>query len=279
MTTATSSPTSSASGSEKQRPIALVTGASSGIGSGFATELGRAGYDVVLVARRRDLLDSMATELRSLQAMRADIIEADLATDAGVSAIERRVAQGDIDLLVNNAGFGTQGEFEALPIARELQEIDLNVRAVVRLCHAVLPSMYERRSGAIINVASTGAFQPVPYMATYAATKAFVLHFSEALHEEAAAHGVTVTCLCPGPVKTGFQENAGLESSRLPSVGWVTVEDVVASALSSMRRGRAIAIPGALNRATAESASLMPRFITRKIAGAMFRNAGATKDN
>ena len=173
-------------------------------------------------------------------------------------------------------GSARQGEFEELPIARELQEIDLNVRAVVRLCHAALPSMYERRSGGVINVASTGGFQPVPYMATYAATKAFVLHFSEALHEEAAPHGVTVTCLCPGPVKTGFQENAGLESSKLPSVGWVAVDDVVASALSSMRRGRAIAIPGALNRATAQSASFMPRFVTRKIAGAMFRNAGSS---
>jgi hypothetical protein len=277
MTTATS-PSASSSRSAEARPIALVTGASSGIGRGFAEQLGRAGYDVVLVARRRDLLDGVAAELVVAQAMQADVIEADLATDAGVSAIEQRLGRGDIDLLVNNAGFGTQGEFEELPIARELQEIDLNVRAVVRLCHAALPSMYERRSGAVINVASTGGFQPVPYMATYAATKAFVLHFSEALHEEAAPHGVTVTCLCPGPVKTGFQDNAGLESSKLPSVGWVTVDDVVASALSSMRRGRAIAIPGALNRATAQSASLVPRFVTRKIAGAMFRNAGTKRD-
>ncbi|MGH9693377.1 MAG: SDR family NAD(P)-dependent oxidoreductase, partial [Bryobacteraceae bacterium] len=226
-------------------------------------------------ARRRDLLDALAAELASAHGAQADVMEADLATDAGVSMIEARLAAGDIDLLINNAGFGTSGEFAELPLARELQEIDLNVRALVRLCHAALPSMYERRAGAIINVASTGGFQPVPYMATYAATKAFVLHFSEAVHEEAAAHGVTVTCLCPGPVKTAFQENAGLESSRLPSVGWVTVDDVVSAALSSMRRKRAIAIPGALNRATAQSAALMPRFVTRKIAGSMFRNAGA----
>jgi short-subunit dehydrogenase len=263
---------------QSKRPVALVTGASSGIGRGFAEHLARTGYDLALVARRRDLLESLAGELRDAHGGTADVLEADLATDAGVCAIERRLAEGDVGVLVNNAGFGTHGEFAELPIGRELQEIDINVRALVRLCHAALPSMYARGSGGIVNVASTGGFQPVPYMATYAATKAFVLHFSEALHEEAARHGVTVTCLCPGPVKTGFQESAGIESSKMPQVGWVTVDDVVASALSSLRRKRAIAIPGALNRATAESASFMPRFVTRKIAGAMFRNAGAKRD-
>ncbi len=261
-----------------QRPIALVTGASSGIGRGFAGQLARDGHDLVLVARGRDALDALAAELSAAQGARAEVLAADLATDGGVSAIEQRLASGDVELLVNNAGFGTSGDFAELPLDRELQEIDLNVRALVRLSHAALKPMYARGRGAIINVASTGGFQPVPYMATYAGTKAFVLHFSEALHEEAARHGVTVTCLCPGPVKTGFQDTADLDVSRLPSLGWTSVDEVVGQALSAVRRGRAIAIPGALNRATATSVGFMPRFLTRKIAGSMFRDAAATKD-
>ena len=255
------------------RAVAVVTGASSGIGRGFAEQLAAAGHDLVLVARREDALRELATSAAAHGAS-AEVLAVDLSTDAGVSAVEARIAAGPIDLLVNNAGFGTSGEFARLPLARELEEIDLNVRALVRLCHAALPSMYERGSGAVINVASTGGFQPVPYMATYAATKAFVLHFSEALHEEAMPHGVTVTCLCPGPVKTGFQDAAELDESKIPSMGWVSVDSVVSAALSSMRRRRAIAIPGALNRATVQSAAWMPRFVTRRIAGSMFRNAG-----
>ena len=260
------------------RPIALVTGASSGIGRGFAYQLARSGHDLVLVARRRDVLDALAAELTEAHGCRCEVIDADLATDAGDSRVEQRIGQGDIDLLVNNAGFGTVGEFAELPLARELEELDLNVRALVRLCHAALPAMYQRGQGAIINVASTGGFQPVPYMATYAGTKAFVLHFSESLHEEAARHGVTVTCLCPGPVKTGFQDAAELDVSRMPRVGWTTVDQVVAQALSAARRRRAIAIPGAINRATATSVRFVPRMATRKIAGAMFRSANAPAD-
>jgi hypothetical protein len=261
-----------------QRPIALVTGASSGIGRGFAERLARDGHDLVLVARRRGLLDALAGELTSAHGAVAEVIEADLATDAGVAAVERRLASGDIELLVNNAGFGTAGEFAELPLDRELQEIDLNVRALVRLCHAALRPMYVRGAGGIINVASTGGFQPVPFMATYAATKAFVLHFSEALHEEAGAHGVTVTALCPGPVRTGFQDAAGLDAGSMTAMAWSSVDDVVSQALSAVRRRRAIAIPGAMNRATATSVGLMPRFVTRRIAARMFRHAAATHD-
>ncbi len=259
------------------RPIALVTGASSGIGRGFASRLAHDGQDLVLVARRRDALDALAAELRAANGVGVEVLAADLATDAGVAAVEQRLASGDIELLVNNAGFGTSGEFAELPLERELRQIDLNVRALVRLSHAALTPMYARRRGAVINVASTGGFQPVPYMATYAGTKAFVLHFSEALHEEAARHGVTVTCLCPGPVKTGFQDAAALDVSRMPSLGWTSVDEVVGQALSAARRRRAIAIPGALNRATAASVGFIPRFLTRRIAGSMFRDAAARR--
>ncbi|HEX5478190.1 MAG TPA: SDR family oxidoreductase [Dehalococcoidia bacterium] len=255
------------------RPKALITGASSGIGRAFAERLARDGHDLVLVARREDVLREVAAGADAAGA-RTEIIAVDLATEDGVAAIERRLAAGDIDLLINNAGFGTNGEFAQLPLEREMQEIDLNVRALTRLCHAALRPMYARGAGAVINVASTGGFQPVPYMATYAATKAFVLHFSEALHEESLRHGVTVTCLCPGPVRTGFQDAADLDSSKMRGVPWTSVDEVVDSALGSVRRRRAIAIPGALNRATAQTAAWMPRFVTRKIAGTMFRRAG-----
>lgn len=256
------------------RPLALITGASAGIGEGFARRLAKDGYDFVLVARRRDRLDALAAELSSQHGATSEVIEADLATDEGVSAIEARLRRGDIALLVNNAGFGTFGEYAKLPLARELEELDLNVRALMRLSHAALGPMTERKSGAIINVASAAAFQPIPYNATYAATKAFVLHFSEALHEETRRFGVTVTCLCPGPVKTEFQQVSGLDQSTIPSFAWESVETVVNSALSAVRTHRAIAIPGTLNKMTSAGSRLAPRFVVRRIAGSMFRDRG-----
>jgi len=147
----------------------------------------------------------------------------------------------------------------------------VNVRALMRLTHAALGPMVERGRGGVINVASTGAFQPVPYMATYAATKAFVLYFSEALHEEVKGKGVTVTCLCPGPVKTEFQQVAGVNDRRVPSMAWTSVDAVVESALKAVSARRAITVPGALNRLTATAVKLMPRFVARRVAGSMFK--------
>ena len=158
------------------RPRALITGASGGIGETFARHLAKRGHDLVLVARRRDRLEKLAAELSEAHGVKAEVVEADLADDSAVATVEERLRRGDIDLLVNDAGFGTRGEFAGLPIERELEELDVNVRALMRLTHAALGPMVERGRGAVINVASTGAFQPVPHMATYAATKAFVLH-------------------------------------------------------------------------------------------------------
>lgn len=256
------------------RPRALITGASAGIGEGFARRLAIDGYDFVLVARRRDRLDALAAELSSQHGAASEVIEADLARDDGVSAIEERLRRGDIALLVNNAGFGTFGEYAKLPLARELEELDLNVRALMRLSHAALGPMTGSQSGAIINVASAAAFQPIPYNATYAATKAFVLHFSEAIHEETRRYGVVVTCLCPGPVKTEFQQVSGLDESAIPSFAWESVETVVNTALSAVRTRRAIAIPGTINKLTSASSRLAPRFLVRRIAGSMFRDRG-----
>lgn len=257
-------------------PRALITGASSGIGEAFARRLARGAHDLVLVARRKDRLDRLAVELSAERGVTAEVIAADLTADAGVSLVEERLRSGDVDLLVNNAGFGTIGEFTQLSLEREIEELDLNVRALMRLTHAAMKAMVPRGQGAIINVASTAAFQPIPYNATYSATKAFVLHFSEALHQEAKAQGVTVTCLCPGPVRTEFQQAAGIDERSLPSMVWMDADAVVESALSASRRGRAIVVPGALNTAAATGTRFLPRFLVRRLAAAVFRQRGST---
>jgi len=260
----------------KARGCALVTGASSGLGETFARQLARRGYDLVLVARRKDRLNQLAVELSETGGAKAEVIAADLAQPEGLALVEERLQKGDVEMLVNCAGFATLGEFAGLPLERELEELDVNVRALVRLTHAALTPMKQRRRGGIINVGSTGAFQPVPYMATYAATKAFVLHFSEAVHEEAKPYGVTVTCLCPGPVKTEFQQVARVDQRRL-RLGWTSPEKVVAAAIRGVSSGRAIVVPGALNQMGATSVKLVPRFLARKVAGAVFRDAGVPK--
>ncbi len=177
---------------------------------------------------------------------------------------------------MNNAGFGTRGNFAELPLDREVEQLDLNVKALVRLTHAALASMTQRKRGGIINLGSTGAFQPVPNMATYAATKAFVLSFSEAVHEEARRHGVSVTCLCPGPVRTEFQRVAGVESQDLPSLVWTSPDSVVRAALSALRAGRAVVVPGLMNKLGAFSVRIMPRFLVRRVAGSSFRRSPAS---
>lgn len=255
-----------------ERPHALVTGASSGIGEEFARQLVKRGYDVVIVARRQDRLDKIANELREAGAG-AEVIVADLSRPEGVAAVAGRLEKGDVSMLVNNAGFGTRGEFTQLPIERELQEIDLNVRALTQLSHVGLAQMKRRGAGSIINVASTGAYQPVPYMSTYAATKAYVLSFSEGLHEEAKVYGVTVTCLCPGGTRTEFQEVAGVNEDGLPRFAWMSAEAVVKNALKAAKAGSAIATPGLVNKLTANLPRVTPRFAVRKISGAMFKRA------
>ncbi len=260
--------------SESNRPRALVTGASAGLGEVFAEKLAKKGYDLIVTARRKDRLDALAESLESFGST-TTVIEADLATDAGVDLLVKPAAE--VDLLVNNAGFGSVGEFAELPVDRELDELNVNVRALMKLCHAALSAMTERRRGSIINVASTAAFQAIPYNATYSATKAFVLHFSEALHEEAKKHGVAVTCLCPGPVKTEFQEVAGVSEDAIPNFMWTTAESVVDAALGALDVRRAYVVPGPMNAMTAFGVSLAPRFVTRKIAAAFFRDRGQSQ--
>jgi uncharacterized protein len=253
-----------------KRPIALITGASAGIGLEFAKRLAERGYDVILSARRRDRLDELAARLRAEHGgIRVEVIVADLQDSdapAAIVAETARLGMG-VDLLVNNAGFGTHGHFETLPPDRERGEIAVNVAALVALTHAFLPAMLERGQGGVINVASTAAFQPVPYMAVYAATKAFVRSFSEALHEEVQARGVRVIALCPGPTATEFFD-ADVAAPRGPIR---TVRDVVTTGLRAYDAGTPVAIDGANNKILIGFANLIPRRWATKIAGRIMK--------
>jgi uncharacterized protein len=252
------------------RPVALITGASAGIGLEFALRLAGRGYDLILVARRRDRLDELAARVRSgHNGLRAEVVVADLSDAAAPAAIadEARRLGMNVDLLVNNAGFGTHGHFEALSAEREGGEIAVNVAALVALTHAFLPAMLERRSGGVINVASTAAFQPVPYMAVYAGTKAFVRSFSEGLHAEVFGRGVRVLALCPGPTATEFFDTA-IAAPRGPIR---TVGDVVTTGLRAYDAGVPVVIDGVNNQLVIAISNLLPRRWITKIAGRIMR--------
>jgi uncharacterized protein len=246
------------------RPIALITGASAGLGVDFARQLSAQGKRLVLVARRKDRLEALAAELGDARA-----VEADLSNSDAVDRLMTDLAAHDehVELLVNNAGFGLTGRFAELDGKRQRQMIDLNCGALVELAHAVLRGMIERKSGAILNVASTAAFQPGPGMAVYFATKAFVLSFSEALHEEVKKHGVGVSALCPGPTATEFGEVAGFGPSNLLDNIAADSPSVVRAGLKGLKKGRAIVIPGLLNKSIAQAHRFFPRSWARKAAG------------
>jgi len=262
----------------KSRPRALITGASSGIGAAFAERLARDEYDVVLVARDRDRLEALAAKLRQLHDVEAEVLPADLTRHSCLSLVENRVS-GDpgLDVLVNNAGFGTAGAFARLDADREEDEIRLNIVAVVRLTHAALPGMIARRRGAIVNVSSMAAFQPGPFNATYCATKAYVNSFTEALHEELRGTGVKVQALCPGFTRTEFQKRAGLDTSHLPEFVWSSPESVVDASLDGLGHD-VVLVPGYANRAVAAMATAIPRSVTRRLVGGMMRNRFEKKD-
>ncbi|HTR63247.1 MAG TPA: SDR family oxidoreductase [Candidatus Binataceae bacterium] len=254
-------------------PAALITGASSGLGEEFAIQLAREKHDLVLVARREDRLRDVADRARSLGAGKVTVIASDLGRADAAADLFRQVGAAGIavDYLVNNAGFGTRGRFDQVPLDREIEEINLNVSALVALSRLFLPAMVAAKTGTIINVASTAAFQPVPWMATYAATKAFVLSFSEALSTELQGTGVTVLALCPGPTRTEFQQVASVEHSGVPSFAYMDAPTVVRQAIESAKRGKAVRINGVINTIMAQSTRFVPRGLVRRISGAMFR--------
>ena len=250
----------------------LITGASSGIGEAFARKLAARGHDLLLVARSEAKLITLCSELGRANSIRAQFVAMDISTPEAPEQLfaETQKRELEIDLLINNAGFGSMGDFAKLDLSRELQMIDLNVRALVAVTHRFLQPMRERKSGAIINVASTASYQPVPFMGTYAATKAFVLSFSEALWEENRPFGVKVMALCPGVTETNFFEASRMK--RPPVRVSQTPEQVVEVALRGLARGKSAIISGWTNFIMIETERLVPRSLVLRAAGAVLRS-------
>jgi short-subunit dehydrogenase len=249
---------------------ALVTGASSGIGEELTRQLAAAGVPVVAVARRAERLEAIAGELEGVE-----VLVADLGGRDGQSIVADRIADPDrpLDLVVNNAGFGTSGPFQTLDVDRLSAEIALNVDALTRVTHAALSVMVPRSRGWVLNVSSFASFQPAPRLAVYAATKAYVTSLGESLHEEVKGAGVTVTTLCPGLVRTEFQavSNTSHYQSEFPDVLWLPLAEVVTSALEATAKGRAIAVPGALYKSASWAVGVTPRWLRRVASGRVQR--------
>jgi uncharacterized protein len=250
---------------------AVVTGASAGIGTATAHELAKRGYGLVLVARRKDRLDKLAEELTEEFGVRAEAIGCDLGKAASRQRLPARIQSLglEVSVLVNNAGFATGGPFHDADAARELEQVRVLVEAVVALSSAFLPEMVRRGRGAILNVASTAGMQPLPYSAGYSAAKAYVLTFSEALHQELRGSGVTVTALAPGPVSTEFWDVAGWEvgsghsfEKAVPRPAWVTAEEAASSGVKGLEAGRRVVIPGLPVRAAMLATQYLPHAVT-----------------
>ncbi|MDP9453885.1 MAG: SDR family oxidoreductase [Actinomycetota bacterium] len=253
------------------RSRALVTGASGGIGETFARRLAD-DHDLVVVARRAERLHDLAGELR-VGGTDVEVLPADLRREDGLAAVEHRLASTErpVDLLVNNAGFGTTGTFADAALERELAMVELNVVALVRLTHAALVAMGARGRGAIVNVSSLAGFQAVPGTAVYAATKAFVTNFTEAVSEEARCSGVRLQALCPGLTRTEFHEVNAFDVGWLPGVAWQSAEEVVDASLAGLERGRVVVVPGLVNRAAATASWLAPRTLVRRLVATALR--------
>jgi short-subunit dehydrogenase len=261
--------TTSRKKSSTARALAAVTGASAGIGTAFARSLAKRGYDLILIARRRRRLESIAKEIKAEHGVRVEVLAADLTAASGLRAVEEKLGRSRrLELLVNDAGLGDFAPFIESDRERESAEIRLNVLAVVRLCHAALPGMVRRGSGAVINVSSTAAFAPCPGFATYGATKAFLNSFTEALDVELAGSGVRVQALCPGLTHTEIFEHAGADTSSLPELLWMEADEVAEASLDALVGGPVLFVPGLGNRALSTLVRLLPHAAARRITAA-----------
>lgn len=249
---------------------ALITGASSGIGEAMVELLGEAGIPQVIVARRVDRLEELAGRYAGVE-----VLAADLTTAKGVRVVVKRVtdAKRPVDLVVNNAGFGTSGDFHTLDPDRLGDEIALNVGALTQISRAALGVMMPRGRGYLLNVSSVASFQPAPKLAVYAATKAYVTSLTESLHEEVRGTGVHVTALCPGLTRTEFQSVSNTDSyaGQFPSFLWLSATDVATAALRDVANGQALSVPGALYKAMVAAAGVAPRGLARRVAGLVQR--------
>ncbi len=263
--TPTPTPSPSPESGGGPRRLALVTGASAGIGRAFAERLARDAYDLVLVARRRD-------RLARAHRRDVDVLAADLTAPDGLREVEERIGkEPTLDLLVNNAGFGTSGAFADLDPDGEEREIRLNVLALTRLTHAAIDAFRARGHGAIINVSSLAGFSPGPYTATYGATKAFVNSFSQAVAEELRDSGVRIQLLCPGFTRTEFQDVAGVPTDQIPGFLWMESEAVVDASLEALRRGDTLCVPGRGNKVAGALIRTLPSALSRRATAAVLR--------
>jgi uncharacterized protein len=255
------------------KQTALITGASGGIGLELATVFAREKYDLILVARSGGRLNEIAEQLKRQYDTISTVIVADLGqTDAPAKLYAEVQARGlVVDVLVNNAGFGLYGEFDQLDLTQQLNMIQLNVTTLTHLTHLFLQGMKARKRGAVLNVASTAAFLPGPLMAVYYASKAFVLSLSEALAEELAGTGVTVTVLCPGPTQSSFQERAAMQDSKLVQSNLMSAQEVSEAAYQALQKGQRVVVPGLMNVIQ----SMLPRFLPRDMVAGIVKNAQA----
>ncbi|MGH3242840.1 MAG: SDR family NAD(P)-dependent oxidoreductase [Spirillospora sp.] len=253
---------------------ALVTGASSGIGESFARLLAGRGTDLVIVARRAERLDDLARELVERYRVAVEVLAADLTDPLQRSEVEGRLSADPVELLVNNAGHGAFGAFAETPLDVQVAQIELNVTAVVRLTHAVLPGMVERGRGGVLNVAAMSGFAPSPGSATFGATKSYVASFSESLHAEVAAKGVHVTALCPGFTRT----DEVVHDRPVPSnLLWLRRDDVARAGLDAVATGRALCIPGVQYKAAFPALRLVPRPLLRAAVNRVRQQAAGTR--
>ena len=261
------------------RPTALITGASGGIGESFARQLAARNINLILVARTASKLEALAGQLSGAHGIQATVIAQDLTHPDAAARIQAQMEERGLsaDFLINNAGFASYGEFATLPLAHELEMIQVNIAALTELTHRFLPGMLARRRGRILNVASTAAFFPGPLMAVYYASKAYVLSFSEAINEEVKGKGVNVTAVCPGPVQTGFQDRAQMGESKLIAGGnpmlapMMSADEVAREGLEAMFAGQAVRVVGRMNKLQ----TLTPRFLPRAVIPTMIKQMQA----
>lgn len=256
------------------RPVALITGPTSGLGEGYARRFARDGYDLVLVARDADRLAAIADDLRAAHGVDVDVLSADLADPADRARVAERLAAG-VQVLVNNAGLGTSGEFWTAELPLLQRQLDVNVTAVMELTRAALPPMLAADKGTVINIASVAGLLP-GRGSTYSASKAWVVFFSEGLANGLAGTGVGVHAVCPGFVHTEFHQRAGIEMSSIPSVLWLTVDDVVDESLADIAKGKVVSIPGVQYKALTSAGRLIPRGLVRAVTTRMGRARGRT---
>ncbi|MDH6198168.1 short-subunit dehydrogenase [Mycobacterium frederiksbergense] len=256
------------------RPVALITGPTSGLGAGFARRYARDGYDLVLVARDAARLEQLAAEVRDEAGVQAEVLPADLASATDRAKVADRLRAG-VQVLVNNAGFGTSGEFWTADLAQLQAQLDVNVTAVMELTHAALPPMINAGTGTVINVASVAGLVP-GRGSTYSASKAWVVSFSEGLANGLGGTGVGVHALCPGFVHTEFHDRAGIDMAGTPSFLWLEVEDVVRECLADVASGKVVIVPGMQYKVLTTGGRMVPRNLVRAMTKAVGKGRGRT---